>query len=120
MTPHRRGGSAAAHLCVSQLPSVHPATAFDNTRVYTMPYGIGEERGVAIGSLDLIAARRTRSLFATGQRQAQGDVETHDVELPHESVDLVIMNPHFTHPTNHEIAKVPVPSFAGFRTSASS
>ena len=119
MTPHRRGGSAAAHLCASQLPSVHPATAFDNTRVYTMPYGIGEERGVAIGSLDLIAARRTRSLFATGQRQAQGaqgDVEIRDVKLPRESVDLVIMNPHFTHPTNHEIAQVPVPSFAGFRT----
>ena len=39
-----------------------------------------------------------------------------DVELPHESVDLVIMNPPFTRPTNHEVAAVPVPSFAGFRT----
>ncbi len=114
---------AAAHLCASQLSSVHPAAVFDNTRVYTMPYGIGageeRDRGVAIGSLDLIAAAQTRSLFATGQRQArgaQGDVETQDIELPHESVDLVIMNPPFTRPTNHETAEVPVPSFAGFRT----
>ena len=113
---------AAAHLCASQLSSVHPSEIFDNTRVYTMPYGIGtgeeRERGVAVGSLDLIAAGQTRSLFATGQRQALGggDMDVQDVELPHESVDLVIMNPPFTRPTNHEVAAVPVPSFAGFRT----
>ena len=113
---------AAAHLCASQLSSVHPSEIFDNTRVYTMPYGVGageeRERGVAVGSLDLIAAGQTRSLFATGQRQALGggDVDVQDVELPHESVDLVIMNPPFTRPTNHEVAAVPVPSFAGFRT----
>ncbi|MXY41571.1 MAG: hypothetical protein F4Y62_17440 [Rhodospirillaceae bacterium] len=114
---------AAAHLCASQLSSVHPTVAFDNTRVYTMPYGIGagERRhsGAAIGSLDLIPAEQVLSLFATGQRQARGargDVEIRDIELPHESVDLVIMNPPFTRPTNHEITDVPVPSFAGFRT----
>ncbi len=114
---------AAAHLCASQLSSVHPSEIFDNTRVYTMPYGVGageeRDRGVAVGSLDLIVAAQTRSLFATGQRQAsgsQGDMDVQDVELPHESVDLVIMNPPFTRPTNHETAEVPVPSFAGFRT----
>ena len=37
--------------------------------------------------------------------------------LPHGTADLVIMNPPFTRPTNHEIAEVPVPSFAGFQTS---
>ena len=114
---------AAAHLCAAQLSGVHPAETFDNTRVYTMPYGAGagaeRDRGVAIGSLDLIAAGQTRSLFATGQRRAtgaQGDEEVSDVELPRESVDLVIMNPPFTRPTNHETATVPVPSFAGFQT----
>ena len=116
---------AAAHLCASQLSSVHPSVVFDNTRVYTMPYGIGageeRERGVTLGSLDLILAAQTRSLFATGQRQArgtQGDRDIQDLALPHESVDLVIMNPPFTRPTNHETAAVPVPSFAGFQTSA--
>ena len=115
---------AAAHLCASQLSSVHPTVAFDNTRVYTMPYGIGtgdeRYRGIAIGSLDLIDADQTLSLFTTGQRQAtgaQGDVEVSDINLPKESVDLIIMNPPFTRPTNHEVADVPVPSFAGFRTS---
>ena len=116
---------AAAHLCAAQLSGVHPESVFDNTRVYTMPYGVGagaeRDRGVAIGSLDLIAAGRSRSLFATGQRRAtgaQGDEDVNDVELPHDSVDLVIMNPPFTRPTNHETAAVPVPSFAGFRTTA--
>ena len=116
---------AAAHLCASQLSSVHPSVVFDNTRVYTMPYGIGageeRERGIALGSLDLILAAQTRSLFATGQRQARGtrgDKDIQDLALPHESVDLVIMNPPFTRPTNHETAAVPVPSFAGFQTSA--
>ena len=113
---------AAAHLCAAQLSGVHPGEVFANTRVYTMPYGIGsgeeQRRGVAIGSLDLIAAGQTRSLFPTGQRQAQshGDMEVEDLDLPHDSVDLVIMNPPFTRPTNHEIADVPVPSFAGFST----
>ena len=114
---------AAAHLCASQLSSVHPTVIFDNTRVYTMPYGIGagEERyrGVAIGSLDLTTLTQTTSLFSTGQRQAtgaQGDIGIQDIELPHRSVDLVIMNPPFTRPTNHEVTDVPVPSFAGFGT----
>ena len=115
---------AAAHLCAAQLSSVHPGEVFDNTRVYTMPYGVGsgaeQARGVAVGSLDLTAAGQSRSLFPTGQRQAQGhgDVEVEDLDLPHGSVDLVIMNPPFTRPTNHEVADVPVPSFAGFSTSA--
>ena len=116
---------AAAHLCASQLSSVCPSVIFDNTRVYTMPYGVGaggeRDRGVAIGSLDLTVAAQTRSLFATGQRRtggAGGDVEVKDVELPHESVDLIVMNPPFTRPTGHEAGKigVPVPSFAGFGT----
>ena len=114
---------AAAHLCASQLSSVHPHMVFNNTRVYTMPYGTGGEearhRGTAIGSLDLTGAGQMQSLFATGQRRtrgAEGDAEVSDVELPHGSVDLVIMNPPFTRPTNHETAEVPVPSFAGFQT----
>ena len=39
------------------------------------------------------------------------------MELPHGGFDLVIMNPPFTRPTNHEATDVPVPSFAGFATS---
>ena len=115
---------AAAHLCASQLSSVHPTVLFDNTRVYTLPYGIGtgaqRYRGVAIGSLQLTANYQTQSLFATGQHKAtgaQGDIDVKDLELPLGAVDLMIMNPPFTRPTNHESTDVPVPSFAGFRTS---
>ena len=111
---------AAAHLCASQLSSIHPRVLFDNTRVYTMPYGVELMKGggTAIGSLDLIPAQQTKSLFATGQRQARGggDEAVQDLRLPHHSVDLVIMNPPFTRPTNHESTEVPVPSFAGFQT----
>ena len=117
---------AATHLCASQLSSVHPTVLFDNTRVHTMPYGIGtgEERTreVSIGSLDLINGERNKTLFTTGQMQAsgaQGDIDVQDIEILHESVDLVIMNPPFTRPTNHEVADVPVPSFAGFQTTES-
>ena len=114
---------AAAHLCASQLSSVHPSVPFRNTQVYTMPYGYADEsapyREVSIGSLDLIESESTASLFSTGQTQLHGDTGVKDaahVELPHESVDLIIMNPPFTRPTNHKVADVPVPSFAGFRT----
>ena len=112
---------AAAHLCASQLSSVHPTILFDNTRVYTMPYGVEQQagEGIAIGSLELIPVQQTTSLFATGQKQAKGggEEEVRDIRLPHHSVDLVIMNPPFTRPTNHESTEVPVPSFAGFQTS---
>ncbi len=40
-----------------------------------------------------------------------------DLDLPHESVEVVIMSPPFTRPTNHESAEAPVPSFAGFEES---
>ncbi len=116
---------SAALLCTTQLSSVHPLVAFNNTRVYTLPYGIGtgdeRDRGVAVGSLDLINSDQTPSLPSTGQRQARGTHEgedVNDINVPSESVDLVIMNPPFTRPTNHEISDLPVPSFAGFQTSA--
>ena len=115
---------AATHLCASQLSSVHPAVPFKNTRVYTMPYGSPDEaaphRETAIGSLDLIDADQTPSLYETGQRRVQGMKGEQDVshmDMPHESIDLVIMNPPFTRPTNHKKANVPIPSFAGFQTS---
>lgn len=116
---------AATNLCASQLASVHPAVTFDNTRVYTMPYGgptsDAPDRNIAIGSLDLIVSESSSSLFATGQQQttgSQGESEVRDINVPNESLDLVIMNPPFTRPTNHERTDVPVPSFAGFQTTA--
>ena len=74
---------------------------------------------MALGALDLIEDDAAPSLFGTGATVAHGtgaDVETEgsqDMILPRETADLVIMNPPFTRPTNHEKAEVPVPSFAG-------
>ena len=78
---------------------------------------------MALGALDLIEDDTAPSLFGTGIHVVHGagaDVESEgsqDMILPSETADLIIMNPPFTRPTNHEKAEVPVPSFAGLGTS---
>ena len=116
---------AATHLTASMLSSMHPGTTFGNTRVHTLPYGqqsAEKKHTIALGALDLIEDDTAPSLFGTGILIAQGtgaDVEaegSQDMILPRETADLVIMNPPFTRPTNHEKTEVPVPSFAGLNT----
>ena len=112
---------AATHLTASILSSAHPGVTFDNTSIITLPYGgqpEGSGRPIAIGALDLIEDERTIPLFGTGQERLRGAGvgDNGHVDLPHAGFDLVIMNPPFTRPTNHEVAEVPVPSFAGFAT----
>ena len=126
---------AATHLTASTLSSAHPGTPFDRTRIHTMPYGDPRPddpggRATAIGSLDLILSDAQPSLFGTGQHAIRGlDASTiadalpayarqgDELRLPHGSVDLMIMNPPFTSPTNHAaLSNVPIPSFAGFAT----
>ena len=128
---------AATHLTASTLSSAHPSVTFDRTRIHTMPYGEQDEDGasgrpVAIGSLDLILSDEQPSLFGTGQHVLRGTAEaigvdtgslygevSEEIRIPQGSVDLMIMNPPFTSPTNHAAEyNVPVPSFAGFATSA--
>ena len=116
---------AATHLTAATLSSAHPDRTFADTRIVTLPYGEQEGgRRPAIGALDLIEDEVALSLFGTGRRRVSGhggereDDEAIRTSLAHGSMDLVIMNPPFTRPTNHEAVDVPVPSFAGFRTSA--
>ena len=113
---------AATHLTASVLTSTHPSVTFRNTSIVTLPYGEqppDSGRPIAIGALDLIEDERTMPLFGTGQRRLRGVGDSDDVQvhLRHNEFDLVIMNPPFTRPTNHEVTDVPVPSFAGFSTS---
>ena len=128
---------AATHLTASILSGAHPTVTFAGTRIVTMPYGeqpAETGRPLSIGSLDLLAGGTARSVlgtgpgaqldaFGTGRKQVRGTGEAaeatdpHSVEFAHESGDLLIMNPPFTRPTNHESTTVPVPSFAGFDTS---
>ncbi len=119
---------AATHLTTSMLASANPTTLFERTQVYTLPYGEtrtrGGENAFRIGALDLLDERTGVSLFPTGIRRVRASAADRAVggdlsqfSIPHASLDLVIMNPPFTRPTNHEIAEVPIPSFAGFETS---
>ena len=117
---------AATHLTASMLSSTHPGTTFGNTRIHTLPYGQQSQEkrhAMALGALDFIEDDTAPSLFGTGIHVARGtgaDVEaegSQDMILFSETADLVIMNPPFTRPTNHEKAEVPVPSFAGLGTS---
>ena len=117
---------AAAHLTASMLSSVHPNLVYEQTRVYTLPFGEPREpedrqKGLAIGlgSLDLLQKDLMTGLFGTGIEAMKGKDpagKTAYFSLPHDSLDLAIMNPPFTSPTNHKMADIPVPSFGGFGT----
>ena len=112
---------AATHLTCSMLSSTHPSVVYGESRIQKMPYGINGGR-THIGALDFLDSDHSFSLFATGEslggRTADSRSE-HTVTIKDASCDLVIMNPPFTRPTNHEThhANIPVPSFAGFNTS---
>ena len=112
---------AATHLTCSMLSSTHPSLVYGESRIHTVPYGINGGR-THIGALDFLDSEHSFSLFATGEslggRVADSRSE-HSVTIKDCSCDLVIMNPPFTRPTNHEAhhADIPVPSFAGFNTS---
>ena len=112
---------AATHLTASMLSSVHPDVAYSRTQVYTLPYG--NHPGVeqpCLGSLSLLRAGEVRSLFGTGLAagiEGLGARESEDLNafaVGDGSLNIVIMNPPFTRPTNHEITGESVPSFAGF------
>ena len=112
---------AATHLTCSMLSSSHPSRAYGESRIHTMPYGI-DGGSTHIGALDLLDSENSYSLFATGQSMGGTESDSHSVHsvtIEDRSCDLVIMNPPFTRPTNHEAghAEIPIPSFAGFNTS---
>lgn len=112
----------ATHLTATLLSSSHPSIPFTKTSIVTLPYGkppVKESKVLALGALDLIEKEDTIALFGTGQERVRGGSRpvTENVQLLNRSFDLVIMNPPFTRPTNHESTEIPVPSFAGFETS---
>ncbi len=122
---------AATHLTISMLSSTQPTTPFEQTQVHLLPYGrqAGADVGFALGALDLIRKQHGTGLFehtgievhrGTGAPQASDESARGAIPflLEHDSLDLVIMNPPFTRPTNHEVATVPVPSFAGMGNDA--
>lgn len=115
---------AAAHLTTTMLSATHPAIPFAECGVHVVPYGLSSDTdGIAIGSLELLGTSELYSLFGQQSARLSGvasqadDSREQSFNLPDESLDLCIMNPPFTRPTNHESTDVPIPSFAGFDTS---
>ena len=113
----------AVHLTAAMLAGSHPDTPFDGECLLTMPYGEQEDGDVAIGSLDLLTEIVQESFMRTAAAVSAGGREPDEIRdlvsrVGHGKFDLVIMNPPFTRPTNHEAghADVPIPSFAAFET----
>lgn len=116
---------AAAHLTTTMLSSVHPEVGFGKCGVHVLPFGRSRRGGVALGALDLLGDAGTASLLGRPGTRLAGraaELEAGDeavCNVADRSLDICIMNPPFTRPTNHERAQaagVPVPSFAGFGT----
>ena len=110
---------AAAHLTASTLSGAHPTVKYAQSSILTVAYGRQPDGAIALGSLDLLDPQGVFSIVAITARAAEGLGEAEKEtwrSLPHESFDLVIMNPPFTRATGHEGQKVgiPNPMFAAF------
>ena len=113
---------AAVHLTAARLSGERPDIDYTRTKTWILPYGpvsTPAGREIKIGSLDLLRGHETLALWGDGTYAvtAHGDTASTSAEIPNGSLDLVIMNPPFTRPTNHEAIhdpNIPVPSFAGF------
>ena len=116
---------SAIHITGSTLSGVEPSVGFQNSRLYTMPYGRQEDGSVKIGSLELLQSSTALTLFNTSDpamRTGSAGEETAAqiiAEIPDEGFDLVIMNPPFTSNTKHRDAADGVlnAAFAAFDTS---
>lgn len=121
---------AAAHLTASMLAAAHPAVRFNRSSIIAVEYGKQRSGRIALGSLDLFSQQQTFDVLgltgavvvvAGGKAiEGAGPSRRHvRLALPHESFDLIMMNPPFTRDTGHEGKKigVPNPMFAGFESS---
>ena len=115
--------NSAVHLTATMLASTHPRVPFGGECLLVMPYG-GREHGIAIGSLDLLAAHVEPGLIHQAVATTAGGRSPSEVtdlvnRVGHGQFDVVIMNPPFSRPTNHEGVheSIPIPSFAAFDTS---
>ena len=101
---------------------MEPSVVFNNSHLYTMPYGRMADGSVMIGSLELLQSSNVLTLFYTSDpalRTGSAGEETAAqvrVDVQDEGYDLVIMNPPFTRATNHEGAHADItnPAFAAF------
>ena len=113
---------SAVHITGSTLSGMEPSVIFNDSHLYTMPYGRMQDGSVMIGSLELLQSSNVLTLFWTSdpaRRTGSAGEETATqvrAEVQDEGYDLVIMNPPFTSATNHEGAHADItnPAFAAF------
>ena len=116
--------AAAVHLTAARLSGERPDIDYTGTSTWVMPYGkVPDSQGVEgyrIGALDLLHSNKRFALWGDGTMAAaaQGEDSLAVADVPAASLDIAIMNPPFTRPTNHEAghADVPNPAFAGLGT----
>ena len=117
---------AAVHLTAAVLSGEHPNIGYESTKTWVLPLGVGDYGAgteTRVGSLDLLSSDQRRALFGDGSTAVESGRDTGSSEavVPDGEFDLVIMNPPFTRPTNHENKRrgsddavvVPNPAFAG-------
>ena len=98
---------SAVHITGATLAGLQPDQGFSQSRLYVFPYGESPQGEVAIGSLELLTASAAFTSFnmhGPAQRTGGAGAELADqviADIPHESFDLVIMNPPFTSNTKH-------------------
>ena len=115
---------SAVHITGSTLSGVEPSVIFEDTHLYTMPYGRMRDDSVMIGSLELLQSSNVLTLFNTSDpalRTGSAGEETASqivADVPDEGYDLVIMNPPFTSNTSKESSHVGIfaPAFAAFES----
>lgn len=113
---------AAVHLTAARLSGEYPGVDYTTTRTWVMPFGVEPDPGggpdiVHLGSLDLLHDSTATALWGDGSTAvgSKGDEQPPKAQVSHRSLDLAIMNPPFTRPTNHEAGhrNIPNPAFAG-------
>ncbi len=93
---------SAVHITGSTLSGMEPSVLFQNSHLYTMPYGKQKDGSVKIGSLELLQSSSVLTLFNTSDPAlstgSTGEETAAQIlaDIPDESYDLVIMNPPFT------------------------
>ena len=113
---------SAVHITSSTLAGAQPQVRYDESGLYPLAYGRQRDDSVKVGSLELLDSEFAVSLYNTNdpaRRTGSIGEETAsmvEVNIPHDSFDLVIMNPPFTNATNHEGAHADItnPAFAAF------